>query len=575
MNQAEQNAAPHKLAVEIKIEGDNVAAFSDVVFQRFWNTNFGGVLGDFKASPQGFSFNWQGENPEKVLEAAEKGLLDEAVAANGGMGIFEIKDEKESLYQFVPAIKLKNPAIKHVAPAELLAEKDKIDIVILTVTDPEREAVLNFMRPWPGHREILMGPIGDTTYRFGRFGNYCAAQVESTMSTSGSQGATLTAQEAMTHLDPKAFLLLGIAFGVDRKKQRLGDVLVANSIFPYDYSKIGGKNVVRRGEAIPCGEILSERFRTYRVNWKLNAGGRRVKVFQGLVLSGDKLINDQEFRDDLLQEFPTAHGGEMEGHGAYAVAKKAKAEMILIKAICDWADGHKNDRAQPFAAYTAASLASYVLGKPGVLDALDARDLTQNPPNNPAKKLSTKSSKLPPKASDSSKRTTNSTRSRQPSAPQSTQESRNSSVELFYSYAHRDEKFRNQLEIYLKLLERQKLITSWHDRRITASTEWAGAIDSHLQSAQIILLLVSADFLASDYIYDVELKQAMERHEAGEARIIPIILRPCDWTTSPFSKLQALPKDAKPVTKWANRDEAWANIAAGIRAVIQEISRQS
>jgi hypothetical protein len=93
---------------------------------------------------------------------------------------------------------------------------------------------------------------------------------------------------------------------------------------------------------------------------------------------------------------------------------------------------------------------------------------------------------------------------------------------VFFSYAHRDEALRNELANYLRLLERQGIIAGWHDRRITAGTEWAGAIDAHLQRAQIILLLVSAAFLASDYCYDVELQLAMARHEAGEARVIPI-----------------------------------------------------
>ena len=127
------------------------------------------------------------------------------------------------------------------------------------------------------------------------------------------------------------------------------------------------------------------------------------------------------------------------------------------------------------------------------------------------------------------------------------------------------------LENHLAILKRQGVITGWHDRRIGAGEEWEGKIDAHLNSARVILLLISADFIASDYCYDVELKQAMERHEAGEARVIPVILRPVDWKGAPFGKLQALPKDAKPVTTWANRDEAFVDVARGIRAVVKEL----
>lgn len=558
-----QAAKSSRLEIEIKVEPKKVAAFNRNAFRKFWKQKFGGELGDFNQSAQGLSFTWQGANPETVSEAAEKGQLDKAVATNGGVAVFEIKDEKESLYQFIPDIKLKLPRIKDVPPAELLAEKDKVDVVIMTVTDPERASVLNFMHPWPGRREVLKGSMDLMTYRFGRFGNYSVAQVDSTMSTSGREGATLTAQRAISELEPKAMLLVGIAFGVDRKSQRMGDVLVADSIFPYDHAKISSE-IVRRGVTIQCGNILANRFRTYRDDWKLDAGGRTVKVHQGLVLSADKLVKNKAFRDSLVKELPTAQGGEMEGHGAYAAAQGAKVEMILIKAICDWGDNLKNDRAQAFAAYAAASLASHVLSKPGVLTALGARDLSQNARNSRVKNLS-------PMPSSASKALAALTRRPKQSSAQGAQSKPGNHVEIFYSYSHRDEKLRDQLEIHLSLLRRQGLISSWHDRRITASKEWEGEINSHLEAAHIILLLVSANFLASDYIHDVELKRAMERHESREARVVPIILRPCDWGSAPFGKLQALPRDARPVTKWANRDEAFMEIAKGIRAVVEEL----
>jgi hypothetical protein len=147
-------------------------------------------------------------------------------------------------------------------------------------------------------------------------------------------------------------------------------------------------------------------------------------------------------------------------------------------------------------------------------------------------------------------------------------------VQLFYSYSHKDERFRGQLETHLTLLRRQDLIRDWHFRKIPPGREWEGAIDQNLESAEIVLLLVSADFVGSDYCYDIELNRALDKHESGEARVIPVIIRPTDWTGTPFRKLQALPKDAKPVTKWANRDDAWLNIATGIRKVVNELREQ-
>lgn len=146
-------------------------------------------------------------------------------------------------------------------------------------------------------------------------------------------------------------------------------------------------------------------------------------------------------------------------------------------------------------------------------------------------------------------------------------------IPLFYSYAHRDEPLRGQLESHLSLLKRRGFISSWSDRGIGAGTEWKEQIDQHIELAQIILLLVSADFLASEYCYDVEMTRAMERHEKKEVRVIPLILRPCDWSDAPFGTLQALPTGAKPVTTWSNQDEAWLDVVRGIRLACQEIQK--
>ena len=140
--------------------------------------------------------------------------------------------------------------------------------------------------------------------------------------------------------------------------------------------------------------------------------------------------------------------------------------------------------------------------------------------------------------------------------------------EIFYSYSHRDELLRIELEKHLYLLKRRNLIDGWHDRRISAGDEWKQQIDAHLRSAHIILLLISSDFLASDYCYDIEMKLALDRHANGEAVVVPIILRDVDWSGANFSHLQALPRDAKPISSWPNVDEAFADVARGIRDIV-------
>ena len=149
-------------------------------------------------------------------------------------------------------------------------------------------------------------------------------------------------------------------------------------------------------------------------------------------------------------------------------------------------------------------------------------------------------------------------------------------VSLFYSYAHEDEALRDELAGHLKILERRGLISAWHDRRIVPGQAWGQAIDQHLTTADLVLLLVSKDFIGSDYIWGVELAQAMQRQQARQCEVVPIIVRavdidPADADDLPFLKLQALPPDLKPVTSWPNRDEAWTQVAKGLRATVSLI----
>lgn len=141
-------------------------------------------------------------------------------------------------------------------------------------------------------------------------------------------------------------------------------------------------------------------------------------------------------------------------------------------------------------------------------------------------------------------------------------------VRLFYSYSHKDESLRNELETHLKLMQRQVVIDVWHDRKIGAGEDWKQKIDENLERADIVLLLVSADFIASDYCYEKEMKRALERHDSGQAQVIPVIVRDVNWSKAPFAKLQALPKDGLAVTKWPDRDSAWRNVSEGIEKAV-------
>ncbi|MGE0679746.1 MAG: COR domain-containing protein [Candidatus Binatia bacterium] len=149
-------------------------------------------------------------------------------------------------------------------------------------------------------------------------------------------------------------------------------------------------------------------------------------------------------------------------------------------------------------------------------------------------------------------------------------------VNVVFSYSHKDEALRDQLATHLKILERNQVIASWHDRKIPPGDEWKNAIDANFQRVDLVLLLVSADFIASDYCYETEMTGALERREKGEAEVVPIIVRPCRWQIAPFSKLQALPKNGEPVTStsWNSPDDAWLNVEEGIEKAAEEIRRR-
>lgn len=144
-------------------------------------------------------------------------------------------------------------------------------------------------------------------------------------------------------------------------------------------------------------------------------------------------------------------------------------------------------------------------------------------------------------------------------------------MELFISYAREDEAYRKELRKHLSGLLRQKLITDWHDRKLVAGQDWGREISGHLQAASVILLLVSPDFMDSDYCWEREMAHALAMGERGDAVVIPVIIRPVDLQGAPFSHLQALPTDAKPVSRWDDHDEAWVDVVRGIRKAIEQV----
>ncbi len=149
------------------------------------------------------------------------------------------------------------------------------------------------------------------------------------------------------------------------------------------------------------------------------------------------------------------------------------------------------------------------------------------------------------------------------------------SYDIFIAYSREDEKYRLLLEKHLNILQRQALIKTWHDGKIEPGIDWEAEIETNLNSSDIIILLISIDFLSSDYCYNNEMSKALERHKSGDSKVIPIITRPCDWEDSPFAKLQVLPDKGKPISTWGNDlDTPMNNIAKSIKDIIKTTKEQ-
>ncbi len=145
-------------------------------------------------------------------------------------------------------------------------------------------------------------------------------------------------------------------------------------------------------------------------------------------------------------------------------------------------------------------------------------------------------------------------------------------VEIFCSFAEADTPLLEQLERHLSLLRQQNYLSTWHRQCNIAGQNWQAQINQHLDSASLILLLISSDFLNADYWYGTEMQRALQRHNTGDAQVIPILLRPCDWQTAPFAELDVLPTGAKPVVQWTDRDAAWTNVAMNLRRILTGVA---
>jgi nucleoside phosphorylase len=262
----------------------------------------------------------------------------------------------------------------------------RADVLLVTVTEIETDAVLQVFRETCGHDYQLYFIGKKTYYELGIVNDASVFLVQSEMGVSGPGSSLLTIHEGIQTLAPSNVIMVGIAFGVDAHKHHIGDILVSQQLRGYELQRYGTADdgtpsIILRGDRVTASVKLLDRFRTGYFDWPSRRGRWGKRVYFGTILSGETLIDNVDYRDQLRALEPEAIGGEMEGVGLYAAAHNAKVDWILVKAICDWADGNKSgermavssngtsrkistkDRDQKTAAENAAQFTMHVLRK--------------------------------------------------------------------------------------------------------------------------------------------------------------------------------------------------------------------
>jgi nucleoside phosphorylase len=221
------------------------------------------------------------------------------------------------------------------------------DVLLVTVTEIETKAVLQVFTQKYQHNYKRHFIGSKTYYELDTVNDARIFLVQSEMGVSGPGSSLLTIHEGIQALGPSNVIMVGLAFGVDPHKQRIGDVLVSQQLRGYDLQRYGtaydGKPaVISRGDRVTASAKLLDRFRSGSLDWSGRRGRWGKQVYFGTLLSGETLVDNVDYRDQLCALEPEAIGGEMEGVGLYTAAQNAKVDWIIVKAICDWADGNKS-----------------------------------------------------------------------------------------------------------------------------------------------------------------------------------------------------------------------------------------
>jgi nucleoside phosphorylase len=263
---------------------------------------------------------------------------------------------------------------------EVSGIRAQLTVLLVTATATETSCLHKALSPLPGKKALLSVAHGNQTYYLAQFGRYGVVHVQCDKGSTSASGSITTVSEAIDLWKPKAVLMIGIAFGADSRRQQIGDVLVSKTVIPYEMQRLGKLKKTNRSPTPPCSALILNRFVNH-AGWGHALAKGNARVSDVDMLSGEKLVDDPKFKRQLLERFPTAQGGEMEGAGVYAAAHSKRVEWIIVKAICDWGDGkkaHNKKKRQLIAATSAVSLCKYVLSKPNVLAELECAEVTSD-----------------------------------------------------------------------------------------------------------------------------------------------------------------------------------------------------
>ncbi len=245
--------------------------------------------------------------------------------------------------------------------------RKNISFLLVTAAEPEKKAVLKVMRPMEGETEFIKAVGENMSYEIGVLGKYSVAHVHCENQGSIKEGAAiLTTQEAMSEVKPKACVMIGIAYGADKVEQKIGDVLISEYIQPYDSIRVsttadGKKYEEDRNQIKEPGRAIKNQFVSFDFN------NKNYNIWHGTLLSGEKLIDNEKYKEELIERFSVCKGsnkkiigGEMEGVGlASALSRCGNANWIIVKAICDWADGNKKENKKEKQALAAKNAADF------------------------------------------------------------------------------------------------------------------------------------------------------------------------------------------------------------------------